>query len=721
MTRSTRNILIGLGLGIATGLFLGELAGFLKFAADAYVRLLQMTVLPYVIVSMIAGFGTLDVTQARRLFLRVGVLTLVLWALALGLVFLMPLAFPTVVTASFFSTTLVEEPPPLDFISLYIPTNAFHSLANNVVPAVVLFSGFLGIALIGIEKKEPLLSGLQVLEKVLARANRFAVSLTPLGLFAIAANTVGTLDIEQVGRLRVFLIGYGAMSLLLVFWILPGLVACLTPIPATRILQSTRDALITAFMTGELFVVLAVLVDRSKELLKEHGLDEPEEGASADIIIPAFYNFPHVAKLLSLSFVLFAAWYSDTVVSLATRVQFALAGIASLFGSMNSAIPFLLDLARVPADTFQLFLATGVVNSRFGTLAAAMHMVVLALAGTYAMTGRLRFSPPRILRYCVITVVATGITLAGISFLLRLTSRSRYDMGHVAMEMQFRRQPSRKAVVLSELPKEPPSKRDGVSNLEAVRERGRLRVGYFEGAVPYSFVNDRGELVGFDIEMAYHLAAELGVALELVPVARAHVADILEADLCDVVMAGIPVTPDLAARMDFSAPYLDETLAFIVPDHRRADFSSANWIRKTPGLRVVVPDLPYLQLLVHREFPGVTTIPSPLDKTGLTDFFEGRGEPVDALVLTAERGSFRTLLRPAFSVAVPHPVVLKIPLAYPVARHDLELARFMTLWIDLKKKDGTIQSLYDHWILGHDARPPKKRWSVLRNVLHWVD
>jgi Na+/H+-dicarboxylate symporter/ABC-type amino acid transport substrate-binding protein len=709
-------------LGIATGLFLGELAGVFKFVADGYVRLLQMTVLPYVIVSVIAGFGSLDVAQAGRLFLRVGLLTIVLWGLAIGLVFVMPLAFPTVETASFFSTSLVEEPPRLDFISLYIPTNAFQSLANNVVPAVVLFSGFLGIALIGIEKKEPLLSGLLVLEKVLVRANRFAVRLTPLGLFAIAANTVGTLDTEQVGRLQVFLIGYGAMSLLLAFWILPGLVACLTPIPARRILQSTRDALITAFMTGELFVVLALLVDRSKELLEEHGFPEPEEGAPADIIVPAFYNFPHVAKLLSLSFVLFAAWYSDTVVSLATRVQLALAGIVSLFGSMSTAIPFLLDLSRVPSDTFQLFLATGVVNSRFGTLAAAMHMVVLALAGTYAMTGQLRFSAPRILRYCLITVVATGVSVAGVSFLLRVTGQGSYDKGHLAADMQFRHPPSQKAVVLSELPKEPlPLPRAGISNLEALREGGRLRVGYIEGAMPYSFVNDRGELVGFDVEMAYYLAEELGVALEFVPVSRDHMADVLERDLCDVVMGGVMMTPERAERMDFSSPYLDEALAFIVQDHRRADFSSAHWIRTTPGLRVAVPNLPYLIDLVHREFPGVTTVEISFDNKDIIDFFEGKGEPVDALVLTAERGSFATLLYPAFSVAVPHPVVIKIPLAYPVARHDVELARFMELWVDIQQKDGTSKSLYDHWILGKDARPPRKRWSVLRNVLHWVD
>jgi plasmid stability protein len=63
-------------------------------AADAFVRLLQMSVLPYVTVSLIVGIGRLDPAGARRLFLRVGALVLVLWGLALAAVFLMPLAFP---------------------------------------------------------------------------------------------------------------------------------------------------------------------------------------------------------------------------------------------------------------------------------------------------------------------------------------------------------------------------------------------------------------------------------------------------------------------------------------------------------------------------------------------------------------------------------------------------------------------------------------------------
>jgi Na+/H+-dicarboxylate symporter/ABC-type amino acid transport substrate-binding protein len=719
MTSTTRNILIGLALGVATGLFLGEKAAGFQLVAEAYLRLLQMTVLPYVMVSLIEGIGSLDGARARRLFVRVGTLSLVLWALALGAVMLMPLAFPEVESASFFSTTLVENRPPLDFVALYIPSNPFHSLANNIVPAVVLFSIFLGVALIAIERKQALLENLMLIERGLKRANQFAVSLTPIGLFAIAAQMVGTVDAAQFDRVRVYLIAYAAMALLLSLWVLPGLVACLTPIPVHQILNKTRDALLTAFTTGELFIVLPILIDRSKELLIAHGLPEPEEGSPPEVIVPAFYNFPHAAKLLSLSFVLFAAWYSQTVLSLTDYPVLVLAGIVSLFGSINVALPFLLDLVKIPADTFQLFLTTGVINARFGTLTSAMYMVTLALAGSYALVGNLRFSPARILRYALVTTGLTVATLVATGALLRTLGAGTYDKDRVVEEMKLLRPPAVRATALRELPSQPlPLPREGASVLEAMRARGRIRVGYVDGAMPYSYFNGRGELVGFDVEMAYTLAGELGLEIEFVPVPRERLAEVINAGLCDVIMAGISVTTGRASGMVFSPPYIDETLSFVVPDHRRADFSSAEWVRTTPGLRVAVPNLPYLEEIIHREFPHMEIVPISVDR--VVDFFTGRMKRIDALVFPAERGSYFTLLYPAFSVAVPHPLAIRFPLAYPVARRDLELARFLGIWIDLQRKNGTIQALYDHWILGRDATPKQPRWSVIRDVLHWV-
>ena len=66
-------------------------------------------------------------------------------------------------------------------------------------------------------------------------------------------------------------------------------------------------------------------------------------------------------------------------------------------------------------------------------------------------------------------------------------------------------------------------------------------------------------------------------------------------------------------------------------------------------------------------------------------------------------------------------VPIRIPLAYPIAKRDQQLAAFVNTWIALKRKDGTIDDAYKHWILGQDATPRQPRWSIVRNVLHWVE
>ena len=70
---------------------------------------------------------------------------------------------------------------------------------------------------------------------------------------------------------------------------------------------------------------------------------------------------------------------------------------------------------------------------------------------------------------------------------------------------------------------------------------------------------------------------------------------------------------------------------------------------------------------------------------------------------------------------MPDSDVVKMPLAYPLARHDQDWAHFINTWIELKRRDGTIDALYRHWILGQDAVPRQPRWSLIRDVLHWVD
>jgi len=265
-------ILLALVFGILFGLFVGEIAAPLKVVGDAFIQLLQMTVLPYIMFSLITNLGRLSYQQAKTLAVKVGSLLLLLWGIALILVFTIPLAFPSWGSASFFSTTLVQGIQDVDFLELYIPANPFYSLANNIVPAVVLFSVLVGVALIGIEAKDALIDNLTVLVSALSRVTHFVIRLTPIGIFAIAASTAGTMSIEEFGRLQVFLVTYVMASLLVTFWILPGLVTALTPLTYREVVGLTKAALLTAFATGTLFVVLPILTEKSQELLRNHGM-----------------------------------------------------------------------------------------------------------------------------------------------------------------------------------------------------------------------------------------------------------------------------------------------------------------------------------------------------------------------------------------------------------------------------------------------------------------
>ncbi len=717
MSSSTK-ILIGLGSGLIVGLFLGEYAQVFDVVADGFVKLLQMAVLPYITLSIITSLGSLRYEQVKSLGLRAGTVLVGIWSLALAFTFLMPLAFPVADTASFFSTTLVQQRREFNFVDLFIPSNPFFSLANNVVPAVVLFSVFLGIALIGIERKPTLIDVLSVAKEALSSVTKFVVSLTPYGIFAIAATTAGTLSLEQVARIQVFLITYVVIAVLIALWVLPGLIVALTPFRYKDVLGPTRDALITAFMAADLFIVLPILIQACKDLLDRYRLVDDNTRTLPDVIVPTSFNFPHTGKLLSLSFILFAGWYAGAAVPSYEYPQFALTGLLTFFGSLTAAVPFLLDLFRIPADTFQLFLATSVVNSRFGALLAAVHTVTVALLGSAAIIGSLRFSAARIGRYVVTTVLLAAVSIGGLRALFNTVLKPTFTGAEVVYGMRpLMTGSDARLVDAAEIDADRENLKSSI--VESIVSRGLLRVGVFTDRLPFVFINRENNLVGLDVELAHSLAADLGVAVEFVKLSDiTALTGMLEVGRVDLAMTGVVVTPERAREMLFSKPYLDETLAFVVRDHLRDQFSSWASVRTLGARAIAIPNVPYYIEKIKGRAPELH-----LELVDRASQIEDalRQQKFDGIALPAESGSVLTLLFPSYTVVVPEPDIIKIPLAYPVAKHDERWAQFLNTWIDLKKGDGTIDALYRHWILGRQAVKREPRWSVIRNVLHWVD
>jgi ABC-type amino acid transport substrate-binding protein len=99
---------------------------------------------------------------------------------------------------------------------------------------------------------------------------------------------------------------------------------------------------------------------------------------------------------------------------------------------------------------------------------------------------------------------------------------------------------------------------------------------------------------------------------------------------------------------------------------------------------------------------------------------EQQAGDLDAMVSTAEEAAAWSLLYPAYSVVVPEGVLM-VPVAFLLPKGEEELADFLKIWTEIKKNDKTIAHLYDYWVLGKQTKHKAPRWSVIRDVLHWVE
>jgi Na+/H+-dicarboxylate symporter/ABC-type amino acid transport substrate-binding protein len=718
----TFRIISGLVAGILVGLFFGEKAEGLQIVADVWIGLMQMTVLPYVIVSLIAGLGQLDSGLARQLAIRGGLLMLIFWGIALLVVFVMPLAFPEFVNAAFFSAHSRETASSFNPIDLYIPSNPFRSMANTVIPAVVIFSSAVGIALIGMPNKKTLIEALGTFLEALGRVTRFVVGLTPIGVFAIVAVAAGTMTWDELARLEVYFVVYIMASLYLALWVLPVLISTLTPFSYRDVFKYSKEALLTAFFTQNVFIILPMLIEGSQKLYRDYNLNSDDTESLSEVIVPVTFNFPNTGKLLSLLFVPFAAWLSGSPMEWAAYPGFLLSGLASYFAKAQVALPFLLDMQKIPQDMFQLYFPTGIINGKFDTMVSAMNLLAFSVIGTAALTGHLKVSARKLLRFLVTSVLLLVLTVFATRVFLAATIDTSYDRDKVIMAMSLIKPAVNTKVYESRLDLPPRFQLelpDDYTVLEQIRHRGVIRAGYVPGRLPFTFTNHEGELVGFDVELLNILAREMGVTLEFVPLSWDTLTSQVNSDEVDIV-GTMPLSTRMLMDLDLSDPYLPGELSAVVRDYRRQEFSEPERLLENEELTIAYPGpIAYVRPAVEQALSGLDI--TWLQINNFEEFFKQEDESIDALIVEAEIGTAWTLLHPEYTVVIPKSSALKTPLGFAVPKGQHDFAALLSRWLNAKKSSGEIQAAYDYWILGKGAEKKELRWSIARDVLGWWD
>ena len=102
--------------------------------------------------------------------------------------------------------------------------------------------------------------------------------------------------------------------------------------------------------------------------------------------------------------------------------------------------------------------------------------------------------------------------------------------------------------------------------LQDIIDAGKIRVGIALTGEPIGFRDGQNNPVGYDVDVANHLAQTLGVELEIVEVNGQNRIPMLQSNQIDLIIANITATLERAKSIDFTIPYLRSGIKLLVRD-----------------------------------------------------------------------------------------------------------------------------------------------------------
>ncbi len=238
---------------------------------------------------------------------------------------------------------------------------------------------------------------------------------------------------------------------------------------------------------------------------------------------------------------------------------------------------------------------------------------------------------------------------------------------------------------------------------EEIRARGLLRVGMSGDYAPFCLCPESGEstrtndqCVGFEVEAARRLAANLGVRLEIVRFHWPELRHNLEAGKFDVAMSGVTMRPDRLLFATFTHPYAVAGTVVLVADPKR--FPSVAGVNQT-GVRLAVNAGGHLEQVARAQFSSATVL-TTLQNRELPLLIENH--QADALLTD----SFEA---PEFLAA--HPTLSALPAfgrdrkAYLVRRADWEWREWLNYWLADREQDGFLAALRGQWLKAQTRQP----------------
>jgi len=230
------------------------------------------------------------------------------------------------------------------------------------------------------------------------------------------------------------------------------------------------------------------------------------------------------------------------------------------------------------------------------------------------------------------------------------------------------------------------------STIEQVMKRGVLKVG-MSTFVPWAMNDKNGQLVGFEIDVAKRLAADLGVKVEFIPTKWAGIIPALQTGKFDVIIGGMTIQPSRNQKVNFSIPYDYTGQAIVANKQLAAGFKSLDDFNR--------PEVTLAARLGSSSVPAAKQYMPKAKLTLFDDESQAYQEVINgkahAMVGNAPTPAFQALKYPETLFIPIEGTFTKEPVGFAVRKGDYDTINYFNNWITVVAAEGWLKDIKHYW------------------------
>ena len=235
------------------------------------------------------------------------------------------------------------------------------------------------------------------------------------------------------------------------------------------------------------------------------------------------------------------------------------------------------------------------------------------------------------------------------------------------------------------------------SVVEKVLQKGVLRVG-MDTFVPWAMRDKTGQLIGFEIDVATRLAADMGVKVEFVPTKWSGIIPALLTGKFDVIIGGMGIIPSRNLKVNFTQPYDFSGMSLVASKKLASGFNKLEDFNRPDvvlavklGSTSVMAAKKYLPQATLRQFDGEAQM-----------FQEVINGKAHAAVASAPTPAFQAIEHADTLFLPVKETFTKEPIGFAVRKGDPDSLNYFNNWIQYVAAEGWLAERKNYWFKTQD-------------------